>query len=267
MSRPNQSKLRIGIIGAGEIVRRRHLPGFETASGRGNRRGLEFHLRERGEILPGKRAARDADAKLGGPAFAPGSRYRLDRHAALHAFGGHRLGPGSGEARFLSGAHVDGSRRSRGNAGRLATFSRAGDDALSAAVRVARRSARARSCSRRIILAGRTTFACRCFTSAYLESRRAGALAAADRDQRPECSRPGDLRRGSCSVGLATSPASYARGKILLPDAPGIRSHRSGFAHRSSAHLPTARKASSNSAASTRWPPAIVSKSTATSGR
>ena len=142
MARTNHQKLRVGIVGAGDIVRTRHLPGLEKAFRSRDRGRLEFHLRKRGKILPGERAPRHPDAELGRPALAPRYRHRLDRHAALHAFGRHRLRPRSGQTRFLPGPHVDGPGRSRGNARRLETLSRAGHDALSAAVWVARRSAR-----------------------------------------------------------------------------------------------------------------------------
>ena len=62
------------------------------------------------------------------------------------------------------------------------------------------------------------------------ESRRAGALAAADRDQRTECSHARHLRRGSAALARRYHRRLCAR-KNSSPDAPGLRSDRSGFAH------------------------------------
>ena len=139
---PINNKLRIGIIGAGEIVRARHLPALkkhpEVEIVAVSNSTYESAQKFCEENAP----ERDPAAELGRPPRDARYRYRLDRHAALHAFGGDGFRARSRETRLLSGADGDGSGRGGGDAGDGAAFSGIGHDALPAAVWFARRSAR-----------------------------------------------------------------------------------------------------------------------------
>jgi Predicted dehydrogenases and related proteins len=86
----NNHKLRIGIVGAGNIVRTRHLPALKknpdveiVAVSNSTYESSERFCRENSlEALPIRDWASCCDA---------GYRHRLDRHNAVHAFGSHNL--------------------------------------------------------------------------------------------------------------------------------------------------------------------------------
>ena len=132
MSHKNH-KLRLGIVGAGEIVRRRHLPALErhpdveiVAVSNSTYESSEEFCRE------------NAPHATPMPNWAellaiPEIERDLDRHPALHAFGGDHFRARSGQTCFLSGAHGNGSGGSGRDARGLAALSRAGHDALPAA--------------------------------------------------------------------------------------------------------------------------------------
>ncbi len=159
--------------------------GAQKASRGRHRRRLELDLREQRKVLSGKLQSRHADGELGRPPGPARPRHHLDRHAALHAFRRYRFRARSRQTRFLSGAHGHGPRRSGRNVGRVETFSRVGHDALSAALRNARRFADQKTARGKFYRqAARHPDAK--FQRPIFESRSAGALAAEDRDQRTE---------------------------------------------------------------------------------
>ncbi len=99
MTQKNNQKLRIGIIGAGSIVRARHLPALKknpeveiVAVSNSTYESSEKFCRENlPHATPLRNCARHTTAKLAGTGSAPRLGHHLDRHAAVHAFGGDDL--------------------------------------------------------------------------------------------------------------------------------------------------------------------------------
>ena len=162
MSHKNHQKLRLGIVGAGEVVRRRHLPALQrhpdveiVAISNSTYESSEKFCRR-------TCAARDPDDELGGVArhsrdsTSSGSAAPPYIHSAVtvsaleagkHVFCQARMAMDLAEAEeMLSG---------------LASFSRAGHNALSAALRNARRSARAKAARGERRSVSHTTCVCR----------------------------------------------------------------------------------------------------------
>ena len=87
----NNHKLRIGIVGAGNIVRTRHLPALK------NNADVEIVAVSNSTYESSERFCREnslsarTDTRLGGVGCDAGHRRRLDRHNAVHAFGSHNL--------------------------------------------------------------------------------------------------------------------------------------------------------------------------------
>ena len=63
-----------------------------------------------------------------------------------------------------------------------------------------------------------------CFTGAYLNAGRARALAAADRDQRAECSRPRHLRRSPAALARRHHRRFCARQNVCMPSGRATKS-------------------------------------------
>ena len=89
----NNHKLRIGIVGAGNIVRTRHLPSLKKNGDVEIVAVSNSTYESSGTILPREFARGATDPRLGGAGRDAGDRHRLDRHNAVHAFGSHNLCP------------------------------------------------------------------------------------------------------------------------------------------------------------------------------
>ena len=92
MTQKNNHKLRIGIVGAGSIVRARHLPALKkhpeveiVAVSNSTYESSEKFCQEN---VPHATPY----AELARASCIAGARHNLDRHAALPAFGGNDLG-------------------------------------------------------------------------------------------------------------------------------------------------------------------------------
>ena len=149
------------------------------------------------------------------------SRCRLDRHAALYAFGGHYFRARSRQACFLSGPDGDGSGGSGRNARDFAAFSRAGHDALPAALRVAGGFVGEETCWPKITSAARTISGCKVLTATFLDPD-----AAAHWRQRIEISGLNVMTLGIYVEGIAALARRHHRRfrarENRLPGSPGL---------------------------------------------
>ena len=112
MSRTNNHKLRVGIVGAGGIVRDTTSASAQAPFGSGDHRRFQCELRKRGKILSRKSARRRLRWRTG-PTSSPFDDLDIIwigtppyMHSAVTDFRAR-----SRQTRFLSGAHVDGSAR------------------------------------------------------------------------------------------------------------------------------------------------------------
>ena len=265
MSRNGNRKLRIGIVGAGGIVKRRHLPGIQTTAGRRNRRDFEFHLRKRRKVLPGKCsdavpianwpdlvALPDIDIVwIGTPPYMHSAVTVSALEAGKHVFCQARMANDRAEAEEMLAA----SRRFPKQVTMLCPppYGLRGDRVV-------------KKLLAENFLGQLHTIRLQSFNGNYLNPN-----APAHWRQRIEISGLNvhdawDLRRSAAALVRRYRWIVCAR-KNSVSRPRGLQRHHSRRAHQCFATSPTARKACSSSAASTRMPPAIAWKSTARPGR